>query len=100
MVLEQTVSGLIKALRANKNDEARVVQQALDETRREIQSSDIDLKAEAILKLVYVSCLAGVASAKRRRRRQSPAHAAFSPLRSSRCSDTRSRSPPLPSSNA
>lgn len=55
MVLEQTVSGLIKALRANKNDEARVVQQALDETRREIQSSDIDLKAEAILKLVYVS---------------------------------------------
>jgi AP-3 complex subunit delta-1 len=55
MVLEQTVSGLIKALRANKNDEARVVQQALDETRKEIQSSDIDLKAEAILKLVYVS---------------------------------------------
>lgn len=54
-MLEQTVSGLIKALRANKNDEARVVQQALDETRREIQSSDIDLKAEAILKLVYVS---------------------------------------------
>ncbi|KWU43363.1 ARM repeat-containing protein [Rhodotorula sp. JG-1b] len=57
MVLEQTVSGLIKALRANKNDEARVVQQALDETRREIQSSDIDLKAEAILKLVYLEML-------------------------------------------
>lgn len=54
-MLEQTVSGLIKALRANKNDEARVVQQALDETRKEIQSSDIDLKAEAVLKLVYVS---------------------------------------------
>ncbi|GAA5965977.1 hypothetical protein JCM8115_004782 [Rhodotorula mucilaginosa] len=57
MVLEQTVSGLIKALRANKNDEARVVQQALDETRKEIQSSDIDLKAEAILKLVYLEML-------------------------------------------
>ncbi|GAA5867239.1 hypothetical protein JCM3774_002385 [Rhodotorula dairenensis] len=57
MVLEQTVSGLIKALRANKNDEARVVQQALDETRKEIQSSDIDLKAEAVLKLVYLEML-------------------------------------------
>lgn len=62
-MLEQTVSGLIKALRANKNDEARVVQQALDETRKEIQSSDIDLKAEAILKLVYVSATSRASAA-------------------------------------
>lgn len=46
---------MIKALRANKNDEARVVEQALEETRKEIQSSEIDLKSAAILKLIYVS---------------------------------------------
>jgi len=44
-------------LRASKNDEARVVQQALDETRKEIKSSDADIKAAAVLKLVYVSTL-------------------------------------------
>lgn len=47
-------SGLIKALRANKNDEARVVQQALDETKKEIQHKDLDVKAAAVLKLIYV----------------------------------------------
>lgn len=47
-------SGLIKALRANKNDQDRVVQQALDETRKEIVSKDVDIKAAAVLKLVYV----------------------------------------------
>lgn len=47
--------GLIKALRANKNDEVRVVQQALDECRKEISNKDMDVKAAAVLKLVYVS---------------------------------------------
>lgn len=47
-------SGLIKALRANKNDEQAVVQRALDETRKEIKSKDVDVKAAAVLKLVYV----------------------------------------------
>ncbi|GAA6001960.1 hypothetical protein JCM10207_003012 [Rhodosporidiobolus poonsookiae] len=57
MVFEQDVSGLIKALRANKNDEARVVQQALDETRKEIQSKDMDIKAAAVLKCIYLEML-------------------------------------------
>jgi AP-3 complex subunit delta-1 len=48
-------TGLIKALRANKNDEVRVVNQALDECRREISNKDMDVKAAAVLKLVYVS---------------------------------------------
>lgn len=48
-------TGLIKALRANKNDEVRVVQQALDECRKEISNKDMDVKAAAVLKLVYVS---------------------------------------------
>lgn len=33
-----------------------MVEQALEETRKEIQSSDIDLKSAAILKLIYVRC--------------------------------------------
>ena len=49
------LSGLIKALRANKNDEQSVIEQALEECRKEIKKSDVDLKAAAVLKLVYVS---------------------------------------------
>ncbi|GAA5934194.1 Apl5p [Sporobolomyces koalae] len=48
---------LIKALRANKNDESRVVQQALDECRKEIAHKDMDVKAAAVLKLVYLEML-------------------------------------------
>lgn len=54
-MFEQDVAGLIKALRANKNDESKVIQQALDETRKEIKSKDLEVKAAAVLKLVYVS---------------------------------------------
>lgn len=32
-----------------------MIQSALDETRKEIKQSDLDLKAGAVLKLVYVS---------------------------------------------
>ncbi|GAA5831936.1 hypothetical protein JCM3766R1_000162 [Sporobolomyces carnicolor] len=56
-MFEQDVAGLIKALRANKNDEVRVVQQALDECRKEIASKDMDVKAAAVLKLVYLEML-------------------------------------------
>lgn len=54
-MFEQDVAGLIKALRANKNDEASVIHHALEETRKEIRSKDIEIKAAAVLKLVYVS---------------------------------------------
>ncbi|GAA6000116.1 Apl5p [Rhodotorula paludigena] len=57
MLFQQQVEGLIKALRANKNDQDRVVQQALDETRKEIVSKDVDIKAAAVLKLVYLEML-------------------------------------------
>ncbi|GAA5969762.1 hypothetical protein JCM11641_008034 [Rhodosporidiobolus odoratus] len=57
MVFEQDIGGLIKALRANKNDEAGVVQRALDECRKEIQSKDMDIKSAAVLKLVYLEML-------------------------------------------
>lgn len=52
-------SGLIKALRANKNQEEVVIQQAFNETRKEIKSKDSEVKAAAVLKLVYVSCFTG-----------------------------------------
>ncbi|BGP14744.1 hypothetical protein JCM10213_004316 [Rhodosporidiobolus nylandii] len=57
MVFEQSIGGLIKALRANKNDEARVIERALDECRAEIASRDVEVKAEAVLKLVYLEML-------------------------------------------
>ncbi|SCV74260.1 BQ2448_6692 [Microbotryum intermedium] len=56
-MFEQDVAGLIKALRANKNDEQSVIQRALDETRKEIKSSDVEVKAAAVLKLVYLEML-------------------------------------------
>jgi len=51
---EQTVVGLVKALRANPNDEARVVRTALDEIGVEVKSADWEIKSGAILKLTYV----------------------------------------------
>ncbi|KAM0754395.1 Adaptor protein complex AP-3 delta subunit [Meredithblackwellia eburnea MCA 4105] len=56
-MFEQDVAGLIKALRANKNDEAKVIEAALNETRKEIKSKDLEVKAAAILKLVYLEML-------------------------------------------
>ncbi|KNZ63199.1 hypothetical protein VP01_1174g2 [Puccinia sorghi] len=54
---EQTLSGLIKALRASKDDEKSVIDQALSEIAREVKSTDLDLKAAAILKLCYLDML-------------------------------------------
>ena len=53
-MFEQDVAGLIKALRASKDDKV-VIERALEETRKEIKSKDLEVKAAAILKLVYVS---------------------------------------------
>jgi AP-3 complex subunit delta-1 len=49
-------------LRANKNDELAVIKRALDETRKEIKSKDVDVKAAAVLKLIYASTLTAVAA--------------------------------------
>lgn len=51
---ERTLQDLIRGLRANKQDEAKFVAQAVDEIRREIRSKDMELKAGAVLKLTYV----------------------------------------------
>jgi AP-3 complex subunit delta-1 len=51
---ERTLSDLIRGLRANKGDESQFIARAVDEIRTEVKSKDMDLKAAAILKLVYV----------------------------------------------
>jgi AP-3 complex subunit delta-1 len=51
---ERTLSDLIRGLRANKGDESQFIAKAVDEIRIEVKSKDMDLKAAAVLKLVYV----------------------------------------------
>ena len=51
---ERTLQDLIRGLRANKQDEAKFIAQAVDEIRQEVRSKDMELKAGAILKLTYV----------------------------------------------
>ena len=51
---------LIRGLRANKADEALFISHAIDEIREEVKSKDMDIKAAAILKLVYVCYLTGI----------------------------------------
>ena len=51
---ERTLQDLIRGLRANKKDESRFISQAIDEIREEVKKKDMELKAAAILKLVYV----------------------------------------------
>ncbi|KAF8604883.1 Adaptor protein complex AP-3 delta subunit [Ceratobasidium sp. AG-I] len=54
---ERTLSDLIRGLRANKGDESQFIAKAVDEIRTEVKSKDIDLKAAAVLKLVYLDML-------------------------------------------
>ncbi|TFY71813.1 hypothetical protein EVG20_g1192 [Dentipellis fragilis] len=54
---ERTLQDLIRGLRANKQDEAKFIAQAVEEIRREIKSKDMELKAAALLKLTYLEML-------------------------------------------
>ncbi|KAG6334130.1 hypothetical protein ID866_4953 [Astraeus odoratus] len=54
---ERTLQDLIRGLRANKNDEAKFIAQAMDEIRKEIKSKDMELKAAAVMKLTYLDML-------------------------------------------
>jgi len=51
---ERTLQDLVRGLRANKKDESKFIEQAVDEIRREIKGKDMELKAGAVLKLIYV----------------------------------------------
>ncbi|EGG13227.1 uncharacterized protein MELLADRAFT_41396, partial [Melampsora larici-populina 98AG31] len=56
-MFEQTLSGLIKALRSKKDQETQIINQSLKEIHQEIKSIDLPLKSNAILKLSYLDML-------------------------------------------
>lgn len=57
-MFERTLESLIKGLRSNRGaDEAAFVTTLQEEIRLELRSGDMDVKAGAVLKLTYVSCI-------------------------------------------
>ncbi|TRM61606.1 adaptin N terminal region-domain-containing protein [Schizophyllum amplum] len=54
---ERTLQDLIRGLRANKKDESKFINKAVDEIKREIREEDMVLKAGAVLKLTYLDML-------------------------------------------
>lgn len=53
-MFEKSLVDLIRGLRNHKGNEAEYIQGALKECRAEIRSQDLDLKATALLKLIYL----------------------------------------------
>ena len=54
---ERTLQDLIRGLRANKADESKFIAKAIEEIRHEIKTEDMELKAGAVMKLIYVRLL-------------------------------------------
>lgn len=53
-MFEKDIYQLIRGLRAHKGNEREYIQESLKECRKEIRSQDMDQKATALLKLVYL----------------------------------------------
>jgi predicted GNAT family N-acyltransferase len=53
-MFEKNLVELIKGIRAHKGSEAKYIDSALAECKKEIQSKDLEIKAQGILKLAYV----------------------------------------------
>ncbi|RVX68549.1 hypothetical protein B0A52_07973 [Exophiala mesophila] len=53
-MFEKSLVDLIRGLRGHKGNEAEYIQNALKECRNEIRSQDLDVKATALLKLIYL----------------------------------------------
>ncbi|KAG9286104.1 hypothetical protein G9A89_022781 [Geosiphon pyriformis] len=56
-MFEETLSGLIRGIRANKKNEQRYIAERLQEIRKEVKSNDPDVKATAVSKLTYLQML-------------------------------------------
>ncbi|KAF5231401.1 hypothetical protein FANTH_13447 [Fusarium anthophilum] len=54
MLFEKSLYDLIRGLRNHKGNEKEYIQKSLKECRAEVRSQDMDLKATALLKLVYL----------------------------------------------
>lgn len=58
VMFEKTLTALIKGLRSHRGkDEAKYIAAMMDDIRSEIKSADMDIKAEAVLKLAYLHML-------------------------------------------
>ncbi|KAG5462379.1 MAG: hypothetical protein BJ554DRAFT_5301 [Olpidium bornovanus] len=55
--LQKSLTDLIRGVRANKKNEAQYIATCFEEIRRELKQNDPDVKAQAVSKLTYVSCL-------------------------------------------
>jgi AP-3 complex subunit delta-1 len=53
-MFEKSLTELIKGIRAHKGSESKYIDSAIGECRKEIKSRDLDVKAQAVLKLTYV----------------------------------------------
>ena len=53
-MFEKTLTDLIKGIRAHKGSEAKYIDASIGDCRKEIKSRDLEIKAQAILKLAYV----------------------------------------------
>jgi hypothetical protein len=58
-MFEKNLNELIKGIRAHKGSEAKYIDAAIADCRKEVKSKDVDLKAKAVLKLAYVPALLG-----------------------------------------
>jgi AP-3 complex subunit delta-1 len=54
-MFHNTLSDLIRGIRANKHNEKKYIASRMDEIRSELRSTDMELKANAVCKLTYVS---------------------------------------------
>lgn len=53
-MFEKNLNELIKGIRAHKGSEAKYIESAVGECKKEIKNKDLEIKAQAILKLTYV----------------------------------------------
>lgn len=56
-MFEKSLTDLIRGIRANKKNEQKYIAVCLQEIRNEVKSNDLDIKATAVAKLTYVSCI-------------------------------------------
>jgi hypothetical protein len=54
-MFEKSLNELIKGIRAHKGSEAKYIDAAIADCRKEVKSKDPDIKAKAVLKLAYVA---------------------------------------------
>jgi hypothetical protein len=80
-MFEKSLTDLIRGIRANKKSEHKYISACLQEIRNEVKSNDIDVKANAIAKLTYVSELGPYCP-------YTACHTNYSTMKSFKCLDT------------